>query len=336
MAVYQEDMSGVTTRAGRLVNYTGAAVSLALIAGVGVWGYKLIMRDVTGIPVVRAMEGEMRVSPVDPGGEVALNLGLAVNAVTAEGEAAAPEDRLALAPREQSLTEEDLVAEPLAEAGEVSASEEDASPEVATDVALPDPTTAGLDAPSEQVTDVLALADQLASGVAPLSALPEGETADPTLLLNGEEITSGTVETIAADVPGVSRSLRPNVRPLGLEVAAAAMTAPAPDAAADAAPTTAAADGDIPITTEDLPVGTKLVQLGAFPSPQIAADTWVQLKTDFSEFMTGKERIIQVASSGGRTFYRLRAKGFEDLADARRFCAALEADNADCIPVVVR
>jgi hypothetical protein len=28
--------------------------------------------------------------------------------------------------------------------------------------------------------------------------------------------------------------------------------------------------------------------------------------------------------------------GFEDLSDARRFCSALVARNADCIPVVTR
>ena len=52
--------------------------------------------------------------------------------------------------------------------------------------------------------------------------------------------------------------------------------------------------------------------------------------------MEGKRRVIQEASRGGRTFYRLRAMGFEDLSDARRFCAVLLADNADCIPVTTR
>jgi hypothetical protein len=45
---------------------------------------------------------------------------------------------------------------------------------------------------------------------------------------------------------------------------------------------------------------------------------------------------VQKASSGGRVFYRLRAMGFDDLGDARRFCSALVAENADCIPVVTR
>ena len=46
--------------------------------------------------------------------------------------------------------------------------------------------------------------------------------------------------------------------------------------------------------------------------------------------------MIQEAESGGRTFYRLRALGFDDLSDARRFCSVLVAENADCIPVTAR
>ncbi|HBS49363.1 MAG TPA: sporulation protein SsgA, partial [Rhodobacteraceae bacterium] len=33
---------------------------------------------------------------------------------------------------------------------------------------------------------------------------------------------------------------------------------------------------------------------------------------------------------------RLRAMGFDDISDARRFCSALVAGGADCIPVTTR
>jgi len=46
--------------------------------------------------------------------------------------------------------------------------------------------------------------------------------------------------------------------------------------------------------------------------------------------------VIQRAESGGRIFYRLRAMGFDDLSDARRFCSAFIAENTECIPVVTR
>ena len=99
MAVYDDGAQPFSQRATSLVNYAGAACSLTLMVGIGFWGYELIKRDVSGIPVVRAVEGDMRVAPDNPGGEVAAHTGLAVNAVAAEGEAAGFEDTLLLAPR---------------------------------------------------------------------------------------------------------------------------------------------------------------------------------------------------------------------------------------------
>ena len=86
-----------------MINLAGAATSVALVLGLAVWGYKLAVRDVSGIPVVLALQGPMRVAPATPGGTVADNQGLAVNAIAAEGNAAAPADRLVLAPQAVEL-----------------------------------------------------------------------------------------------------------------------------------------------------------------------------------------------------------------------------------------
>lgn len=80
------------------VYYLGALLSLGLVAAAGVWGYQLAMRDVNGIPVVRALETEGRIQPTDPGGRQAAHQGLAVNEVQANGEATAAADQLILAP----------------------------------------------------------------------------------------------------------------------------------------------------------------------------------------------------------------------------------------------
>ena len=85
-----------------------------------------------------------------------------------------------------------------------------------------------------------------------------------------------------------------------------------------------------------MPVGSRLAQLGAFDSDEVARKEWIRLSGKFSEFMEGKQRVIQKAQSGGHTFYRLRAMGFADLAAARSFCAAFVAENAECIPVVAK
>ncbi len=332
MAVYGEFAASVppsaprTLRAGALINYGGAALSLALIVGIGVWGYKLVMRDVTGIPVVRAMEGPMRVAPGDPGGNVALYAGLSVNAVAAMGEAAPPEDVLVLAPRQANLTAADLTVQPDAEVGEVMG-ELAASDAVVTPVGLTEPAAPSAPLTAEQV---LALADQIAGTTAPMSALAAGTDAPVTMSVNGVD-AAAIAEIVPAAVPGVSTSLRPSLRPT--DVVASASTAPA------AAPATAPAAVTAPaaeVTTAAIAAGTALVQLGAFESPAIAGNEWQRLDVKFAEYMSDKQQLIQQAESGGKTFFRLRASGFADLSEARRFCSALVAENAACIPVVVR
>ena len=44
-----------SARVGTYANAAGAVVSLALLVGVGIWGYQLLVRDVSGVPVVRAL-----------------------------------------------------------------------------------------------------------------------------------------------------------------------------------------------------------------------------------------------------------------------------------------
>ena len=58
--------------------WTGAALSLSLLAGAIGWGYKLIIRDINQIPIVEAQLGPLRVAPDDPGGLTAANQGLSV------------------------------------------------------------------------------------------------------------------------------------------------------------------------------------------------------------------------------------------------------------------
>lgn len=299
-------------RLGAMTQYAGAAMSLALIVGVGVWGYKLVMRDVNGIPVVRAMEGPMRVAPDDPGGEVAAHTGLAVNAIAAVGEAAPPEDLLMLAPATADLAPEDI---------EIEVVEVAAQPAEAAEVIVEAVPAGPVEDAPLTAEQVLALADQIAAGVDPLGALSP-EAAAPEAAAPGD--TAAVITPIPADVPGLARALRPVARP-ATATATATLSAVTPVAAEEP-----------PTVTADLPVGTALVQLGAFETVDLAASEWGRLAGRFAEFMGGKSRVIMEATSGGRTFYRLRAGGFADLADARRFCAALVAEDAACIPVVVR
>lgn len=298
-----------------VTNMAGAVVSLALIAGVAVWGYKLIVRDVSGIPVVRAAQGDMRVRPENPGGQLAINTGLAVNEVAAAGEAAAPADRLVLAPRPVELSDEDA---PMA-AGTVAPVQQPAPLDVA---AVLDEAAPAVDvAAALETGNVDDLVSQLTSGVATI----EENDSDVQPVLASVAATDVPDRTPAVVVkgPGPKLSKRPHLRPRTAPAVVIPVRAPAPS-------------GPQELDSSAIPAGTRLVQLGAFDSPEVARDQWQKMQARFGDYLSGKDRVIQKAQSGGRTFYRLRAHGFEDLSDARRFCSALVAEGADCIPVVTR
>ena len=52
--------------------------------------------------------------------------------------------------------------------------------------------------------------------------------------------------------------------------------------------------------------------------------------------MAGKAMIVQQAQTNGRTIYRLRVDGMAGEADANSFCAALQAEGTECVPVAQR
>lgn len=299
---------GSTGQAPRLISMAGAITSIVLMVGMGYWGYRLAVRDMTGIPVVRALEGPMRIAPEDPGGVIADNQGLSVNDIAADGGISAPADRLILAPAPVGLNDGDATGTAVAMVAPVSGR----SARIPGLAIAPMPEgeaetqsqlqTVRLDGK----TDITALVESLTVGAVPLS----GEL-DITL--------NSAPETVYSLPKGaLATSLRPRARPAGTV-------------------TVAAADSETAeITGENLASGTRLVQLGAFDSEDVARKEWERLAGKFSDLLTDKTRIVQSAKSGGRTFYRLRAMGFQNEADSRRFCSALVAESAACIPVAVR
>ncbi len=308
----------------------GALASLGLVVGIGVWGYQLIMRDVSGVPVVRALEGPMRVQPDDPGGVQADHQGLAVNAVAADGAAAPTADRLVLAPRPVTLLEEDApIGQIKVQPAQIEPSPTGTTPDQALE-------TASVDALVEQLTAGVAPISGEESPINPALRAAEGinSASQPETLATNSNAAQPAAEQTALIGPGLIRSLRPQARPARAVVSGGISS----DSAALASAINGAVDAvaSIEIDPDTLAVGTRLAQLGAYDSPEIARSEWQKLSVRFEDFMDGKQRVIQKASSGGRTFYRLRALGFTDLSDARRFCSALVSENTDCIPVTVR
>lgn len=296
----------MTGRYSRLIGVAGAVTSLALVLGLSYWGYRLAVRDITGIPVVRAMEGPMRIAPEDPGGVITSHQGLSVNTVAEAGGISAPGDRLVLAPAPVGLAEDDVTGSAVALVAPISGRSD---VNVALSLApMPEVAESAVQNVSLDLnTDIGALADALSAGAVPLSA-------DLDITLKSEP-----APVFSLPKGALAQSPRPRARPDGAVQMASAGPVASPEINGDA-----------------LPSGTRLVQLGAFDSEDIARKEWDRLSGKFGDLLVGKTRIVQAAQSSGRTFYRLRAVGFADEADSRRFCSALVAERAACIPVAVR
>jgi len=296
--------------AQRIARLAGAAASLALVVGLGVWGYNLAVRDVRGVPVIQALEGPMRIAPADPGGEIVDHQGLAVNEVAAVGVAAPPPEKLILAPRPVDLVEEDTAGLAGLSPLDPSLAAAAVPPQTgAADVALAAAPPVESASPTEVAIDA-ALAEAL--GEIPADEVTLAEAAvDPLPVVVSDPVPEGamTVSPRPKARPG-TRAARPET--------ATALTVP------DA------------VDPASIPVGTRLVQFGAFDTADQATAEWLRLSGQFGDLMATKGMVLQPAESGGRTFYRLRAHGFDDEDDARRFCSAFVAQNATCIPVPQR
>ena len=70
-------------------HWTVALGSLALVAGLVIWGHDTMTRETRGVPVVRAFAGAMRIDPAETGGDTVPYRDLTVGRV-AEGKGIAP------------------------------------------------------------------------------------------------------------------------------------------------------------------------------------------------------------------------------------------------------
>ena len=280
-------------------NWAGALSTLALAGGLTVWGVDLALRDVRAVPVIRAMEGPMRMAPEEPGGARAPHQGLALSEITAGGAASPAADTIRLAPPPAAMDAPSMAAraEPA----------DDAPPPVTSlgdKLAL---LSAGASDGVEVVTPASAalgparLAEGFDDGVG-LDLADGGAAADFTdgdaavEIADGdapegpvEGASSSMAALIAATVaevvqPGLVRSARPPRRPDVLEArsgraASRPVAAPAVDAAT-------------------LKVGTRLVQLGAFDSEAVAREAWRGIEKRHRDYLAGKGMVVQKATSG--------------------------------------
>ena len=281
--------------------WVGAALSLSLLTGAIGWSYQLIVRDISQIPIVRAQLGPLRVAPDDPGGLTAANQGLSVTQL-AVNERPLLSDEIFLAPAAEVLSEENVALQISEENSSITNKENFDTLEVSTENSL----------------DLKILPEQNATGLASNNEAVLSTAAFSPKKLEIENAVSLAL-SLTNEVDSSFNSLRPKIRPVVLNQIQTDNIAQS-------------VANELVVTA---PIGSAVVQLGAFESKSLAQIEWQRLEALLGSVLTSKNMMVQKAESGGRVFYRLRAFGFDDLSDARQFCSAVN-DKVACIPVVTR
>ena len=295
------EVKQVNFKINMIFYWTGAALSLFLLAGAIGWSYQLIVRDVNQIPIVRAQLGPLRVAPDNPGGLTAANQGLSVTQL-AVNEKPLLSNEIYLAPAAEILNEENLA---------LKVKEE---------------------YESNKVDGAFEIKEVNAENSMNLEALPDQKEVDSRsndvgvlskAAFSQKKIEIENAVSLALSItnePDKSLSwLRPKIRPVGFY-------------------RNGNITEDQIVSNEPmpkLPTGSAVVQLGAFDSKSLAESEWQRFEKILGSILIPKKMVVQKAESGGKIFYRLRASGFSDISDARQFCTAI-SDKVACIPVVTR
>lgn len=271
----------------------GAVLSLAVLAVVVVWAYRLGSQDAREVPVIRAAEGPNRIAPEDPGGVRFEHQGLAVyDSISGSDENA----DVALAPGAERPAADDQPMISRMEPGGIDSAPAAEQPEIASIGSVePEPESPGA------------------------TVLPDPvERAEPT------EPEKEIKTTIFAPRKAPSPARRPG----RIKAAAATRDEMAPARQAPRIPASTEAAIARAIAAAESPYQ---IQLGAFGSDKDAREQWTIVKGRNSDLLSGLELIVQPVESGGRTLFRMRAAPFEDRSSAVSICEALKSRGQACI-----
>lgn len=326
---------GLQVRLARLTHYVGAVASVGLMVGLLAWGWQLVSRDVSGVPVIRAVQGEARTTPEEPGGQLTSHTGLAVNTV-AGGDTATAAQEVAIAPGGTELSDDDVA---MGELGATAREPSNSSETPLTFAGDPIVPMSDSEAAAKAAADAeRALADQAVAQAAIIDA-PASEGAVTSVVTdeNGmpaqaDAIAEALAQAQAEANPGVLlASTRPAPRPRVTRVASAAPAAAAAATETQAEPVAQPAEkpADTPVVASS--ASGPVVQVGAFDSSAIAENQWARLSGGNSSLFSGKSPVIQQHDSNGRSFWRLRVAGFGSISEARQFCSALKSSGTDCL-----
>lgn len=323
----------------------GALVALSLLLVLGVWFYRLGVRDAQNVPIIRASTDPAKIRPQDPGGTTAPHQDVKSYEIAEAGEPSAVAALVApepakparedvamgeLKPDEGDDSEVDrLINQAIGErAQEAEALEQTASvdtqptqPVVQQPAAQPTAPAVkpAAETPSEpEAGDTVVASIETAETQDTANALPPVQPATPADEAEAQaqdeqpqpEITTGT-----AYAPAISP--RAPSRPANL---AARVQSAAAEAQQDETNLASAAANS-----------TIQIQLAADPSKDAIRSRWRRVYNANKDLLREKALAIQTTQSGGTTFYRLRVGPFTNRSEAVAVCQALKARGQDCL-----
>lgn len=345
--------------ASRFSNFKGAAstalgafVALALLLTLGVWFYRLGVRDAQNIPIIRAALEPAKVRPDDPGGAVTPHQEITSYEV-AESE---PSSSVAavIAPSPAAPRREDVAM------GTLPSSEEAPQPKPVIRSTTPEtpaveePSTDTQTAQSEPVepqTDAIPSAetstpvesdpgDEIDRLVAQATDTDEtapspDANADTSGDGDGEQLALATTETSEEAQAQQEQEPEPQ-EPAGVGTEQAPASSPnAPRRPAnllarvrEAAVEESQSEGNL---AKLAAASAVQVQLAADPVESNVRQQWQRIYKANTDILRDRALAVQTTVSGGTTFYRLRVGPFKDRSEARAVCQALKARGQDCI-----
>ena len=184
-----------------------------------------------------------------------------------------------------------------------------AKPAVTTSYVKPEPKEAAIERSPE--TPVAKPIEQAAAPKAVEAAPVPAKTPEPAKV-ETVEVKDSTVAVKATPAPvakPVPVTKAPEPKPV---------VTPVPTPAAKPAPATVSA-------------GNYKIQLGAFGSDAEARQNWSKITAKHGDVVKGSPLIV-VADVNGKTYYRLRAIGFNTADDAKAACTKLVSRGQGCFP----
>ncbi len=293
----------------KITKFVGIGSSVIIIAGLAYWLYGLGSRDASTVPVISALEGEIRTTPEDAGGEAVDYQGNQVNGVL-EGNPPALTDDVELAPRPANL---DGVEPAISNTSTttVQIPVETASHTGHDDAVVFDANIESVAAP-ERRPELLYIPPKDQMNPLTIEARPSGSQ-------NGEALPVAVTSAseIVEPLPIIST-------PSAQSSSGAAEVVEVPEAIE----TTPSGDDEL---GPRLPSGTALIQLAANTALADTQAQWKKIQAANTELLGSKSLYVEKTTVNGKLYYRLRVSGFADGAEAQAACVALLARNIQCL-----